>query len=250
MADEVTELPKVLSTQGEQHQETGYIKASDEDVDLYVDRVTDEVLACRERGRHLFPTIRQAGIHFSEVDSDGLFIRRLTCTCCELAVKVEKWEGTRQRGRTRFNRVDSQLEYRTGQDGQTYLSPTGRGRMTPRQIGDSEVGHGGFDAPGVEVGPQELQEFAVFVGGEVDFHAHLVDVDLVGFDVVLGAADVAVSDLAGAHANRLSVVVLSTTRWESSCSSSPRLVIPVISSGGLAGAPSAGAASAPSVSTG
>ncbi|MEV4644834.1 hypothetical protein [Saccharopolyspora sp. NPDC049357] len=137
MADKVTELPKVLSTQGEQHQETGYIKASDEDVDLYVDRVTDEVLACRERGRHLFPTIRQAGIHFSEIDSDGLFIRRLTCTCCELAVKVEKWEGTRQRGRTRFHRVASQLEYRTGQDGQTYLSPTGRGRMTPRQIGDS-----------------------------------------------------------------------------------------------------------------
>lgn len=137
VADKVTELPKVLSIQGEQQQEAGYVKASDEDVDLYVDRVSDEVLACRERGRHLFPTIRQAGIYFSEVDSDGLFVRRLTCTCCELAVKVEKWEGARQRGRTRFHRVASHLEYRTGRDGQTYLSPTGRGRMTPRQIGDS-----------------------------------------------------------------------------------------------------------------
>lgn len=137
MADKVTELPKAQSIQGEQQQETGYVKASDEDVDLYVDRVSDEVLACRERGRHLFPTIRQAGIHFSEIDSDGLFVRRLTCTCCQLAVKVEKWEGTRQRGRTRFHRISSDLEYRTGRDGQTYLSPTGRGRMTPRQIGDS-----------------------------------------------------------------------------------------------------------------
>jgi hypothetical protein len=135
VAEGVTELPK--SIQGEQQQETGWVRASDEDVDLYVDRVSDEVLACRERGRHLFPTIRQAGIQFVDVDSDGLFVRRLTCTCCELAVKVEKWEGVRQRGRTRFHLVASHLEYQAGRDGQTYLAPTGRGRMTPRQIGDS-----------------------------------------------------------------------------------------------------------------
>jgi hypothetical protein len=135
VADGVTELPK--SIQGEQQQDTGYIRASDEDVDLYVDRVSDEVLACRERGRHLFPTIRQAGIHFTEVDDEGLFVRRLTCTCCQLAVKVERWEGVRQRGRTRFHRVASNLEYRTGPDGQTYLATAGRGRMTTRQIGDS-----------------------------------------------------------------------------------------------------------------
>lgn len=128
----------VLSIQGEQQQqETGYVRASEEDVDLYVDRVSDEVLACRERGRHLFPTIRQAGIHFTDVDGDGLLIRRLTCTCCQLAVKVEKWEGARLRGRTRFARVASNLEYRTGTDGQVYLAPTGRGHMTARQIGDS-----------------------------------------------------------------------------------------------------------------
>ncbi|WP_222131317.1 hypothetical protein [Pseudonocardia sp. C8] len=126
------------SIQGEQQQESGWIRASEEDVDLYVDRVSDEVLACRERGRHLFPTIRQAGIHFTGVDDDGLLIRRLTCTCCQLAVKVEKWEGVRGRGRrTRFQRVASHLEYRTGPDGQAYLAPSGRGHMTPRQIGDS-----------------------------------------------------------------------------------------------------------------
>lgn len=140
MADNVTKLPErsaALSIQGEQQQETGWVRASDEDVDLYVDRVSDEVLACRERGRHLFPTIRQAGIHFTDVDRDGLFLRRLTCTCCGLAVRVEKWEGVRQRGRTRFHRVVSNLEYKTNADGQSYLAPSGRGHMTARQIGDS-----------------------------------------------------------------------------------------------------------------
>lgn len=133
----VTRLPAGLSIQGEQQHDLGWTRASDEDVDLYVDRVSDEVLACRERGRHLFPTIRQAGIHFSGVDDEGLFLRRLTCTCCQLAVKVEKWEGVRRGGRTRFFRVASNLEYRTGPDGQTYLAPSGRGHMTARQIGDS-----------------------------------------------------------------------------------------------------------------
>lgn len=137
MADDVTALSTGLSIQGEQQRELGFVQASDEDVDLYVDRVSDEVLACRERGRHLFPAIRQAGIHFSAVDETGLFIRRLTCTSCGLAVRVEKWEGARRGGRTRFQRVASNLEYRTGRDGETYLAPSGRGRMTTRQIGDS-----------------------------------------------------------------------------------------------------------------
>jgi hypothetical protein len=137
VADNVTKLPTGLSIQGEQQNDQGFIRASDEDVDLYVDKVSDDVLACRERGRHLFPSIRQAGIHFSAVDDTGLLIRRLTCTSCGLAVRVEKWEGARRRGRTRFQRVASHLEYRTGRDGETYLAPSGRGRMTTRQIGDS-----------------------------------------------------------------------------------------------------------------
>lgn len=137
MADDATGSSAVLSIQGEQQQETGRVRASDEDVDLYVDGVSDEVLACRERGRHLFPTIRQAGIHFNGVDRDGMLLRRLVCTCCTLAVKVEKWEGVRAGGRTRFRRVASNLEYRTGNDGEVYLAPSGRGHMTPRQIGDS-----------------------------------------------------------------------------------------------------------------
>jgi hypothetical protein len=133
--DNVTSSP--MSIQGEQERDNGWQRASEKDVDLYVDRVSDAVLACRERGRHLFPTIREAGIHFTAVDEDGLLVRRVTCTCCELAVKVEKWEGARRGRRTRFQRVGSHLEYRTGLDGETYLAPSGRGHMTPRQIGDS-----------------------------------------------------------------------------------------------------------------
>lgn len=137
MADEVAGRTAALSIQGEHQGETGWVRASEDDVDLYVDRVSDEVLACRERGRHLFPTIRQAGIFFTEVDDDGLFVRRLTCTCCLLAVRVERWEGVRRGNRTRFARVASNLEYRVGTNGELYLAPAGRGHMTPRQIGDS-----------------------------------------------------------------------------------------------------------------
>jgi hypothetical protein len=134
VADNATPLPSI---QGEQQQDAGRVRASEEDVDHYVDRVSDEVLACRERGRHLFPAIRESGISFTEVDRDGLFVRRLTCTCCELAVKVEKWEGARRGRRVRFQRVAAHLEYRRGAEGQTYLAPSGRGHMTPRQIADS-----------------------------------------------------------------------------------------------------------------
>jgi hypothetical protein len=126
------------SIQGEsQARDVAGARASEEDVDLYVDSVPDGVLECRERGRHLFPAIRQAGIYFSGVDESGLFIRRVMCQTCGLAVRVEKWEGSRQRGRTRFQRVEAQLQYQTGRDGESYLAPRGRGRMTTRQIGDS-----------------------------------------------------------------------------------------------------------------
>jgi hypothetical protein len=134
--DTVTELP--ASIQGEQQQEHRRQKASETDVDKYVDRVSDEVLACRERGRHLFPTTREAGITFTGLDENGLFLRRLTCSCCGLAVKIEQWHGSTRRGRrTRFERLGSRLEYRTGPSGETYLASSGKGHITPRQIGDS-----------------------------------------------------------------------------------------------------------------
>lgn len=127
----------ISSIQGEQQRDTGVERASDEVVDTYVDQVTDEVLECRERGRHLFPSIRATGIQFTAVDDTGLFVRRLTCTCCQLATRVEKWEAHGRGRNTRFRRVAAHVEYRTGPNGETYLAPSGRGRMTPRQIADS-----------------------------------------------------------------------------------------------------------------
>lgn len=79
-ASAITDRPgAVRSIQGEQaeHSTSTRVRASDDDVDAYVDGASDEVLACRERGRHLFPTIRQAGIHFTGVDDTGLLLRRL-----------------------------------------------------------------------------------------------------------------------------------------------------------------------------
>lgn len=130
---------RMASIQGEQQRDrgTGMERAEDGDVDRYVDSASDEVLACRERGRHLFPAIRQIGMIFTEVDDDGLFVRRLTCVCCRLATRVEKWDGTRHGSRVRFQRIAAHVEYQTGPNGERYLSPAGCGRIAPRQIADS-----------------------------------------------------------------------------------------------------------------
>lgn len=134
MAQTVTRLPSI---QGEQKQDTVVERASDETVDNYVDRATDEVLECRERGRHLFPSIRAGGIQFTGIDDAGLFLRRITCSCCSLAVRVEHWEAYGRGRNVRFRRVAAHVEYRRGPDGETYLAPSGAGRMTPRQVADS-----------------------------------------------------------------------------------------------------------------
>ncbi|MDR7303634.1 hypothetical protein [Haloactinomyces albus] len=133
-ADNVTRFPSI---QQEQQPETATGHAPQEEVDSYVDRVSDEVLACRQRGRHLWPAMRVHDQPFTAIDEHGLFVRRLTCTCCELAVRVEKWDTIGRGRRARFQLVAAHLEYRTGTEGQTYLAPSGRGRMTPRQVADS-----------------------------------------------------------------------------------------------------------------
>lgn len=74
---------------------------------------------------------------FTAIDEHGPFVRRLTCTCCALAVRVERWEGRERGHRARFQLVSSHLEYFTGSEGQTYLAPSGQGRVTPRQVADS-----------------------------------------------------------------------------------------------------------------
>lgn len=132
--DNITNLPSV---QQEQQPATGSGRAPEDDVDAYVDRVADAVLACRQRGRHLWPAMRLQDQPFTAIDEDGLFVRRLTCTCCELAVRVERWAGTKRGRRARFQLVTSRLEYLTGPNGETYRAPSGSGRITPRQVADS-----------------------------------------------------------------------------------------------------------------
>ncbi|RCW41049.1 hypothetical protein DFQ14_109126 [Halopolyspora algeriensis] len=133
-ADNVTRLPSI---QQEQQPETGSGRAPQEDVDSYVDRVSEAILACRQRGRHLWPALRVHDQPFTAIDEHGLFVRRLVCTCCALAVRVERWEATGRGRRARLQLVATHLEYITGPGGETYLAPTGVGRMTPRQIADS-----------------------------------------------------------------------------------------------------------------
>lgn len=133
-ADNVTNF---ASIQQEQQSGSGSSRAPEEEVDAYVDRVSEAVLECRQRGRHLWPAMRVQDQPFTGIDQDGLFVRRLTCTCCELAVRVERWEGAKRGRRVRFQLVASRLEYLTGSGGETYRAPSGSGRMTPRQVSDS-----------------------------------------------------------------------------------------------------------------
>jgi hypothetical protein len=134
MAERVTHL---RSIQGEQQRDTGWVRADEADVDAYVEGASPEVLACRQ-GRHPFPPDKPSTpLEFTAVDRDGLFIRRIRCPSCRLADRVEKWEGFRRGGRTRYRRVTVRLDYLTGPNGETYLAPPGQGRMTPRQVADS-----------------------------------------------------------------------------------------------------------------
>lgn len=107
---------------------------SEGDVDEYVRGASESVLTCRERGRHMFPSIRMIGVDFEGVDDLGLLIRRVKCLCCKLAVRVERWEARGRGANVRYRPVASSTQYVTGEDGQTYLGPSGRGRMTPKMI--------------------------------------------------------------------------------------------------------------------
>lgn len=139
MAATVTQLgPK--SIQGELFDRNGVTFMEQDEVDKYVDSATDDVLACRDRGRHLWPSIRKAGIVFTDVTDDGLLVRKVECGCCNLAVRVEFWEarttGRGQNKNTRYVPVASSMEYRE-KDGVRYLGPQGHGRMLAKQVRES-----------------------------------------------------------------------------------------------------------------
>lgn len=129
--------PRFLSIAGEQQAaHDSVFEAMDQgDVDQYVNNATPETLECR-LGNHRYAKV--TNIDFVGVDGQGLLLRRLPCTQCECAVQWEHWEDYKDSsGKQRFRRLYSSLSYKKGPDGQVYTAPTGRGRMTRKQISDA-----------------------------------------------------------------------------------------------------------------
>jgi len=134
-----TAVVPLRSIQGEQQDDrAGGGVMSQEDVDRYVGSVDDAVLACRERGRHLYPSTR-SGLRFVGVTDEGLLIRRAPCECCGLAIRVEFWDVRHHRGKvTRCELVTARVEYRSeytdGGQLRSYVAPSGHGRVTPKLV--------------------------------------------------------------------------------------------------------------------
>jgi hypothetical protein len=78
-----------------------------------------------------------ACISFIDVTDDGLLVRQLLCTCCQLAQRVELWETTGRGRNTRYAPVSATINYLRGPNGERYLGPQGHGRMTPKMVRNS-----------------------------------------------------------------------------------------------------------------
>lgn len=131
---------RVVSIQGEiqrRNEAQTPLWADDADVDSYVDGASEEVLECRERGHDYPPTT--GTVHFVDVTTDNLLVRDLTCQCCGMAVRQELYAQRKEGNSYRFTLVTAQVVYREGLNGQHYLAPAGRGRITRRQISSSCV---------------------------------------------------------------------------------------------------------------
>lgn len=133
----------IKSIQGEQ-QDTdkgaGWVQATPQDVDSYVDKMVEGILACREGGHSFARLARSSSLVFTEVDNQGFFIRRLWCPSCECVEKVEKWESKGVGKRARFYKVGSHLAYhKHPQTGENYTLAPGMGHATRRQIAESIV---------------------------------------------------------------------------------------------------------------
>jgi hypothetical protein len=125
------------SIQGEEQEAYAPLYAEDVEVEKYVDAQSPGVITCRERNRHDYPSIREAGLHFSGVNlTTGFHIRRVRCQSCNLVENVELWD-LRHKGDTitRAERVSARPDYTLrGPNGERYLAPEGHGRMLPKQV--------------------------------------------------------------------------------------------------------------------
>jgi hypothetical protein len=124
------------SIPGEQQEETAAQYMNEVEVEKYVGSASPGVVTCRERGRHDYPTIREAGLHFVDVNEYGLHIRRVRCRSCNLVDNVEEWDVLHRNGVvTRAERVSATPDYSVrGPNGERYLGPSGHGRMTPKMV--------------------------------------------------------------------------------------------------------------------
>lgn len=128
--------PTAKSIQGERQEEARQLTWMDmAEVDQYVTKASPEVLECRERGRHVYPSIRET-FRFSGVTKEGLMIRRVTCKVCHLVGREEEWDVRHHRGKvTNCELVSARPDYSPrGPHGEKYLGPSGHGRMTNKMV--------------------------------------------------------------------------------------------------------------------
>ena len=154
---ETTEVPEAfrgLSTQGEQQAARRVtLWATDTDVAQRAASEDDGVVACREAGRHAFPSTRarvSEGPPFDDIDNDGYFVRRIPCPRCAhydedgtmglpRVIRVETWDIKHRRGVIIENGAQI-LSAQTVYLDSDYLAPRGAGRTKPRQWRNAAMG--------------------------------------------------------------------------------------------------------------
>lgn len=129
------------SIQGER-QAARDIWADQSAVDAYAETHPDEILDCRSRGRHMFPSIKQTGLVFGRVNALGLHVREVGCIVCVYpddhekagqprVVCVEQWDVRHYRGTiTRCELVSGTLKYLDPK----YQGKKGEGRIKPKRV--------------------------------------------------------------------------------------------------------------------
>jgi hypothetical protein len=154
---QTTEVPEAfrgLSTQGEQQAARRVtLWATDRDVAQRAASEDDGVVACREAGRHAFPSTRARvtdGPPFDDIDDDGYFVRRIPCPRCAhydddgtmtlpRVIRIETWDIKHRRGVIVENGAQI-LSAQTVYLDKDYLAPRGAGRTKPRQWRNAAMG--------------------------------------------------------------------------------------------------------------
>lgn len=126
------------SIQGEQQErEAVALYATEAEVEHYVEAQSPGVVTCRERGRHDYPSARETGMHFTDIDREtGFYVRRERCRSCGLVDRVELWDVRHKGDRIlKCEFVSAKPDYSPrGPEGERYQAPAGNGRMKPRQV--------------------------------------------------------------------------------------------------------------------